>query len=90
MVCRLIDERYPDFDNVIPNDNSNSVTLDRSEILGSLKRISIYANKTTNQVRFKISGSEIADHRRDDYNSYDDNSGGRATVFNLNNTRRKK
>ena len=59
MVCRLIDERYPDYDNVIPNDNSNSVTLDRSEILGSLKRISIYANKTTNQVRFKISGSEI-------------------------------
>ena len=59
MVCRLIDERYPDYDNVIPNDNSNIVILDRSEILGSLKRISIYANKTTNQVRFKISGSEI-------------------------------
>ena len=59
MVCRLIDERYPDYDNVIPNDNSNMVILDRSEILGSLKRISIYANKTTNQVRFKISGSEI-------------------------------
>ena len=59
MVCRLIDERYPDYDNVIPNDNSNIVVLDRSEILGSLKRISIYANKTTNQVRFKISGSEI-------------------------------
>ena len=59
LVCRLIDERYPDYDNVIPNDNSNSVTLDRSEILGSLKRISIYANKTTNQVRLKVSGSEI-------------------------------
>ena len=59
MVCRLIDERYPDYDNVIPNDNSNNVTLDKSEILGSLKRISSYANKTTNQVRFKISGSEI-------------------------------
>ena len=59
MVCRLIDERYPDYDNVIPNDNSNDITLDRSEILSSLKRISIYANKTTNQVRFKVSGSEI-------------------------------
>lgn len=59
MVCRLIDERYPDYDNVIPNNNSNIVILNRSEILGSLKRISIYANKTTNQVRFKISGSEI-------------------------------
>ncbi len=59
MVCRLIDERYPDYDNVIPSDNSNAVTITKSELLGSLKRISIYANKTTNQVRFKISGSEI-------------------------------
>ena len=59
MVCRLIDERYPDYDNVIPSDNSNTVIITKSELLGSLKRISIYANKTTNQVRFKISGSEI-------------------------------
>ena len=59
MVCRLIDERYPDYDNVIPSDNSNAVTITKSELLGSLKRISIYANKTTNQVRFKITGSEI-------------------------------
>ncbi len=59
MVCRLIDERYPDYENVIPSDNTNTVSITKSEILGSLKRISIYANKTTNQVRFKISGSEI-------------------------------
>ena len=59
MVYRLIDERYPDYDNVIPSDNSNTVTITKSELLGSLKRISIYANKTTNQVRFKITGSEI-------------------------------
>ena len=59
MVCRLIDERYPDYENVIPGDNSNIITLDKSDILSSLKRISIYANKTTNQVRLKISGSEI-------------------------------
>ena len=59
MVCRLIDERYPDYENVIPSDNSNIITLDKSDILSSLKRISIYANKTTNQVRLKISGSEI-------------------------------
>tara|TARA_B110000014_G_scaffold114889_1_gene78957 strand:- start:1684 stop:2814 length:1131 start_codon:yes stop_codon:yes gene_type:complete len=59
MVCRLIDERYPDYENVIPLDNSNNVGVDKSEVLSSLKRISIYANKTTNQVRFKISGGEI-------------------------------
>ena len=59
LVCRLIDERYPDYENVIPSDNSISIEVDKSEILSSLKRISIYANKTTNQVRLKVSGSEI-------------------------------
>ena len=59
MVCRLIDERYPDYENVIPLDNSNNIIIDKSEVLSSLKRISIYANKTTNQVKFKISGGEI-------------------------------
>jgi DNA polymerase-3 subunit beta len=59
MICRLIDERYPDYENVIPNDNNNEMTIDRGELLSSLKRISIYANKTTNQVRLKITGSEL-------------------------------
>jgi DNA polymerase-3 subunit beta len=59
MVCRLIDERYPDYENVIPVGNENNMTIDRSELLGSLKRIAIYANKTTHQVRLKITGSEL-------------------------------
>lgn len=59
MVCRLIDERFPDYENVIPVNNDNEMTIDRMEILGSLKRIAIYANKTTHQVRLKITGSEL-------------------------------
>ncbi len=59
MICRLIDERYPDYENVIPADNNNEMIIERLEILGSLKRIAIYANKTTHQVRFKITGSEL-------------------------------
>ncbi|MGY6560219.1 MAG: DNA polymerase III subunit beta [Nitritalea sp.] len=59
MICRLIDERFPDYENVIPTDNPNHMRIDRQELLGSLKRISIYANKTTYQVRLKITGSEL-------------------------------
>ena len=59
ITCRLIDEKYPDYENVIPLDNNNKISIDRIELLNSLKRISIYANKTTNQVRFKVSGSEL-------------------------------
>lgn len=59
MICRLIDERFPDYENVIPQQNDNKMTIDRSEFLSSLKRIAIYANKTTHQVRLKITGSEL-------------------------------
>jgi DNA polymerase III subunit beta len=59
MICRLIDERFPDYENVIPLDNNNDMTIDRLEFLSSLRRIAIYANKTTHQVRLKLTGSEL-------------------------------
>lgn len=59
MICRLIDERFPDYENVIPAVNNIKMTIERSDLLGALKRISIYANKTTHQVRLKITGSEL-------------------------------
>jgi DNA polymerase-3 subunit beta len=59
MICRLIDERFPDYDNVIPSVNNIKMSIERSDLLGALKRISIYANKTTHQVRLKITGSEL-------------------------------
>jgi DNA polymerase-3 subunit beta len=59
MICRLIDERFPDYENVIPTQNPIKMTIGRAEILSALKRISIYANKTTHQVRLKITGSEL-------------------------------
>jgi DNA polymerase-3 subunit beta len=59
MICRLIDERFPDYENVIPSSASIKMTISRTDFLSSLKRISIYANKTTHQVRLKITGSEL-------------------------------
>jgi DNA polymerase III subunit beta len=59
MICRLIDERFPDYENVIPATNNIKMSINRQEFLSSLKRISIYANKTTHQVRLKITGSEL-------------------------------
>jgi DNA polymerase III subunit beta len=50
LVCRLIDARYPDYNAVIPVDNPNQLAASRSDLQNSLKRIAIYANKTTNQV----------------------------------------
>ena len=55
----MIDERYPDYEAVIPQVNPNKLTVDRLLFLNTLRRVVIFANKTTHQVRLKISGSEL-------------------------------
>lgn len=59
LICRLIDERYPDYEAVIPKDNPNKLVIDRGLFLNCLRRVVIFANKTTHQVRLKITGSEL-------------------------------
>jgi DNA polymerase-3 subunit beta len=59
LICRLVDERYPDYEAVIPQVNPNKLTVDRSLFLNTLRRVVIFANKTTHQVRLKINGSEL-------------------------------
>lgn len=59
LICRLIDERYPDYHAVIPAENPNRLTINRQEFMSALKRVSIFSNKTTNQVRLKLAGSEL-------------------------------
>jgi DNA polymerase-3 subunit beta len=59
LICRLIDERYPDYEAVIPKNNPNKLIVDRTLLLNTLRRVVIFANKTTHQVRLKITGSEL-------------------------------
>jgi DNA polymerase-3 subunit beta len=59
MVCRLIDGKYPNYEAVIPKNNPNKLTVDTSALLASIRRVAIFANKTTHQVRLKVAGSEL-------------------------------
>ncbi len=59
LVCRLIDARYPDYNAVIPVDNPNVLTISRTDLQNSLKRIVIYANKTTNQVILNVADGSL-------------------------------
>jgi len=59
LVCRLIDARYPDYNAVIPVENPNVLTIPRNDFQNSLKRIAIYANKTTNQVILNIADGSL-------------------------------
>ena len=59
LICRLIDARYPDYNAVIPSDSPNQMIISRSDFQNSLKRIAIYANKTTNQVILNINDGSL-------------------------------
>ena len=59
MSCRLIDARFPDYKVVIPTDNPYKLTANKSDFQSALRRISVFSNKSTNQVALSISGSEL-------------------------------
>ena len=59
LVCRLIDGKYPNYEAVIPKENPNQLTIARNQFLNSVRRISIFSNKTTHQIRLKIAGAEL-------------------------------
>ena len=57
IMCRLIEGKYPNYEAVIPKDNPNRMTINRSS--AAIRRAAIFANKTTHQVRLRIAGSEL-------------------------------
>jgi DNA polymerase-3 subunit beta len=59
MSCRLIDARFPDYKVVIPVDNPYKLTVNKADFQSALRRVSVFSNKSTNQVVLNISGSEL-------------------------------
>ena len=59
LVSRLIDGKYPNYEAVIPKKNPNKLVIAREVFLNSIKRVSIYANKTTRMVRLQLKESEL-------------------------------
>ena len=59
LICRLIDGKYPNYEAVIPRENPNKLTIGRTQFLNSVRRVSIFSNKTTHQIRLKIAGAEL-------------------------------
>jgi len=59
LTCRLIDGKYPNYEAVIPKENPNKLLISRSQFFSSVRRVAIFSNKTTHQIRLKIAGTEL-------------------------------
>ena len=58
IITRLVDGKYPNYNAVIPKENPNRLSINRQEFISVLKRMEVFANKQTNQIRLDLSEFE--------------------------------
>jgi len=56
---RIIKEKYPDYESVIPKDNESELTINKEELAQSVKRVSIFSNKSTKQIALSLNQNKI-------------------------------
>ena len=59
IICRLVEGRYPNYDAAIPKENPNKLTVDRNSFLNTLRRVSLFANQASHQIRLSIRELEL-------------------------------
>jgi DNA polymerase III subunit beta len=59
LICKLIEGKYPNYSAVIPLENPNKLQIERVTLLNAIRRVSIYANQSTHQLRFSIAGRSL-------------------------------
>ena len=59
VICRLVDGKYPNYDAAIPKENPNKLTVDRVSFLNTLRRVGLFANQASHQIRLSIMEGEL-------------------------------
>ena len=59
MVCRLVVGRYPKYRDVIPQNNANILKIDRMQLLNTVRRVAVCANKASNHIKFELKPGQI-------------------------------
>jgi DNA polymerase-3 subunit beta len=59
MVCRLIVSKFPEYRKVIPQNNANTLRIDRAQLLNTVRRVAVCANKASNHIKFDLKPGQI-------------------------------
>lgn len=59
LITRLINEDYPNYDSVIPRDNTKFLSINKEQMLSTVKRVSIFSSSTTRQIRLHIESNKM-------------------------------
>ncbi len=59
MICRLVVGKYPKYRDVIPQNNSNVLRIDREQLLSTVRRVSVFANKASNHIKLTLKDGQL-------------------------------
>ena len=59
MICRLIEGRYPNYNSVIPQNNPHKIIVDRMQLIGALRRVSIFSSQSSRLIKLRIDENQI-------------------------------
>lgn len=54
LISRIIDEQFPAYESVIPDDNPLEAVIPQNELLAAIRRVSIFANTDSNQIHMSF------------------------------------
>jgi DNA polymerase III subunit beta len=60
VIARLINESYPNYENVIPKENEKIMTVSKEDLLATVRRVSIFSSSTTRQIRLNLTQNEVS------------------------------
>ncbi|GAB1370994.1 DNA polymerase III subunit beta [Candidatus Kapaibacterium sp.] len=58
-ISRVINEKFPPYESVLPKENNLVVLADIDEFISSLKRVSLFSNEKSKQVKLSISSNTM-------------------------------
>jgi DNA polymerase-3 subunit beta len=62
---RIIGEPYPDYERVIPDNNSKDLLINRENFIASIKRVSLFSNPISYQVKLNFNSNKMNIYAQD-------------------------
>ncbi len=59
LISRLVEGNYPSYNSVIPQNNPNSMVIDRLVLFNTVKRVSVFSNQASNLIKLNLSGNQL-------------------------------
>jgi DNA polymerase-3 subunit beta len=66
IITRIIDERFPPYENVIPADNDKTAIVNQRELVNVIRRVALFTSSSSRQIKISLEPNILHVHGEDD------------------------